>query len=91
MKDISYRDLVYPQRIKWIHQQLESGKQLDEILDISVNAYQPIVPQETILSCKVNNEVMERWDEFTSIRTEKTEALLAMALQEFMSNHKQAV
>jgi len=44
MENQDYSNLVYGERIKWIDQQLKSGKTLDELLDTQVRTYQQRVP-----------------------------------------------
>lgn len=91
MEKQAHLNLLYPQRIQWIDQQLKSGKELGEILQVQVKPYQQIVAdaKADTLSCKVNHEVMRQWQVFTSTRKENTEALFSTALCEYMSNHQQ--
>jgi hypothetical protein len=99
MENKDYTELVYGERIKWIDQQLKSGKTLDELLDTRVREYQQRVPRNNMidielpkgetgmLTCGVNLEVMKKWEQFASVHPQKAETLISMALWEFMSNH----
>ena len=99
MENFEYFNMVYGQRIKWIDQQLKSGKSLEDLLDARIKTYQQRVPRNLIidielpkceagmLSSEVNLAVMEKWDQFISGRPQNANTLLSMALWEFMSNH----
>lgn len=76
--------LNYPERVKWIDQQLKTGKELKDIFDLS-NLPQS---EDGIMSSRVNLKVMKQWKEFTSTRTEKPRDLFSMALWEFMEKHR---
>lgn len=97
MENLDYTNLVYGERIKWIAQQLKSGKSLEELLDTRVRTYQQRVSRDkkidielpksetATLTCDVNLAVMKEWEQFTSARPQKAETLISMALWDFMS------
>ena len=78
--------MVYPERMKWLNQQLINGKELGDILDLKTRPYQQKAVQDW--KGRVNTEAVGQWEDFTSSRTEKAEDLFCMALWEFMANHK---
>lgn len=75
----------YPEKMKWLNQQLISGRELADILDLKARPYQQKAAQDW--KNRVNNEAIGKWEDFTSYRTEKAEDLFSMALWEFMANH----
>jgi len=99
MAYMEYHNLLYPERIKWIDQQLKGGKNLKELLDTKVRTYQLRAPHDkiidvelpkseyTTLTSEINLAVMKKWEQYTSDRPQNPETLLSMSLWEFMSNH----
>lgn len=78
--------MVYPERMKWLNQQLINGRELADILDLKTRPYQRKAKQDW--KSRVNIEAVGQWEDFTSGRTEKAEDLFSMALWEFMANHR---
>ncbi len=83
MKNQAILKLHYPERVKWIDQQLKKGMGLADIFDLDLPE-----SEDGIMSSRVNVEVMNQWREFTATRMEKSKDLFSMALCEFMINHR---